>query len=304
MIQIKHPHDAPITAINDDHAFWPPLWREISDPPSTVHVQGQVDALVSPSVAIVGTRRASLRGIAFAHALGLVLASRGWSIVSGMALGIDAAAHRGAIEGGGSTVAVMGTGLGRVYPAVHGSLRQEIENNGCCLTEYEHDAGPRKYHFPQRNRLIAGMVQAVVVVEAPSKSGALTTAQMALDNNREIFAVPGPVDLQTSRGCHHLIKQGANLLETADDLISILGSPMESSSAFSKVATIKSAPQSGSAARWILDRLDFDGVSRDLLRQRFQGTEEIWAEGLLALELAGLIRRLPGGALARTMWRI
>ena len=304
MSQANDSIDVPTVTVNPQHSCWPALWKEIKDPPIRVHVQGQVEVLVLPSVAIVGTRRASLRGLAFARALGLVLASRGWCIVSGMALGIDAAAHRGAIDAGGPTVAVMGTGLGRVYPAIHGALRHDIERHGCCLTEHEHNIGPRRYHFPKRNRLIAGLVQAVVVVEAPIKSGALVTAQLALDNDREVFAVPGPIDQVNSRGCHHLLRQGAHLLETADDLLQVMGPPPKVAARASTSLELSTGPMPGSAARWILDRLDFDGVGRDELRCRFQGTEEMWGEGLLALELAGLIRRLPGGALARTMWRI
>ena len=295
---------APITHLNTNHNLWPPLWREIKDSPNAVSVQGQADALLKPAVAIVGTRRASLRGLAFARALGFVLASRHWCVVSGMALGIDAAAHRGALEGGGPTVAVMGTGLSRIYPAVHSGLRKEIERKGCVVTEYEPDVGPRKYHFPQRNRLIASLVQAVVVVEAPMRSGALGTAQLALDYNREVFAVPGPVDQDTSRGCHHLLRQGAHLLETADDILQVLGSPPSAGENSVNLPPTVVGPAPDSAACWILDRLDFEGVGRDKLRSRFNGTEEMWGEGMLALELAGLIRRLPGGLLARTMWRI
>ncbi len=299
----EHP-SAPVTSLQLGHSNWPLLWREIKDPPKEIHVQGRCDVLAQSAVAIVGTRRASLRGLAFARALGFVLASRHWCVVSGMALGVDAAAHRGALEAGGPTVAVMGTGLGRVYPAVHSGLRREIEANGCVITEYEAETGPRKYHFPQRNRLIAGMVKAVVVVEAPVRSGALVTAQMALDYNREVFAVPGPVDQENSRGCHHLLRQGAHLLETADDLLQVLGSPESQGETEIDLPPAVVGPAPDSAARWILDRLDFDGIARDKLRHRFTGTEEMWGEGLLALELAGLIRRLPGGLLARTMWRI
>lgn len=295
---------APITHLKPADPFWPQLWNEIKDPPPGVNVQGQVHSLSVPAVAIVGTRKASQRGLAFARALGFVLASRHWCVVSGMALGVDGAAHRGALEGGGPTVAVMGTGLGRVYPAVHSGLRRDIQANGCCLSEYDSHVGPRKYHFPQRNRLIAGMVQAVVVVEAPMRSGALVTAQLALDYDREVFAVPGPVEFENSRGCHHLLRQGAHLLETADDLLQVLGSPSEEPTNQLKQTQGDSGPAPGSAARWILDRLDFDGISRDQLRRRFQGTEDMWGEGILALELADLICRLPGGRLARTRWRI
>ncbi len=304
MFQPLDSSPAPIARLQAHDPHWPALWAEIKDPPQFIHAQGSCEHLKLPSVAIVGTRRASQRGLAFARALGFVLASRHWCVVSGMALGVDAAAHRGALEGGGPTVAVMGTGLGRIYPAAHASLRREIESNGCCISEYEADVGPRKYHFPQRNRLIAGMVQAVIVVEAPLRSGALVTAQLALDYNREVFAVPGPVDQETSRGCHHLLKQGAHLLETADDLLAVLGTPTTKNPDQMELPLEGTSPAHGSAARWILDRLDFEGVSRDVLHQRFQGTEEMWGEGLLALELAGLMGRLPGGQLVRTRWRI
>lgn len=304
MFHTRNSLPAPVTHLQKGHPSWPLLWNEIKDPPASVHVQGVCETLNMPAVAIVGTRRASLRGLAFAQALGFVLASRDWCVVSGMALGVDAAAHRGALEGGGPTIAVMGTGLNRVYPAIHSSLRSEIESNGCCLTEYDADVEPRKYHFPQRNRLIAGLVQAVIVVEAPARSGALVTAQLALDYNREVFAVPGPIDHENSRGCHHLLRQGAHLLETADDLLQVLGTPEPDTKTLSTLPPAVVGPAPGSAARWILDRLDFDGIGRDKLRSRFDGTEEMWGEGMLALELAGLIKRLPGGLLARTMWRI
>ncbi len=303
MTELQDTLPAPLARLNSEHPFWPSLWGEIKDPPAEVNVQGQVDALVKPAVAIVGTRRATLRGLAFARTLGFVLATRHWCVVSGLALGVDAAAHRGALEGGGPTVAVMGTGLNRIYPAIHSRLRKEIEANGCCLTEYQDDAGPRQYHFPQRNRLIAGLVQAVIVVEAPLRSGALLTAQLALDYNREVFAVPGPVDQETSRGCHHLLRQGAHLLETADDLLQVLGSPAPGLIAKKGLKQAGVEPAPNSVAGWILDRLDFDGIGRDKLRSRFNGTEEMWGEGILALELAGLIVRLPGGLLARTIWR-
>jgi len=305
MPNIQELPPSPITSMNSSHVLWPSLWNEIKDPPSEVQVQGNAEVLSLPAVAIVGTRKATLRGLAFARALAFVLASRHWCIVSGLALGVDAAAHRGALEAGGPTVAVMGTGLARVYPAVHGGLRREIENCGCVISEYETNAGPRKYHFPQRNRLIAAMVKAVIVVEAPTRSGALLTAQLALDYNREVFAVPGPIDHENSRGCHHLLRQGAHLLETADDLLQVLGSPdPEPNCRNPERGTDDLNPIPGSAASWILDRLDFEGIGRDKLRGRFNGSEEMWGEGLLALELAGLIRRLPGGLLARTMWRI
>lgn len=289
-----------------EHPLWPELWREMPDPPQGVFVRGGVEVLGRPAIAMVGTRSATSRGMAVAHELARGLASVGWVVVSGLARGIDGAAHRGALSMGGISVGVMATGLDRTYPADHEGLRCRLEVKGCCLTEFPEGKGPRKYHFPRRNRLIAGMVRGVIVVEAPLKSGAMVTAYQALDYNREVFAVPGPIDVETSRGCHHLLKEGANLLERVEDVHRVLDPPAEApdQAVVNNVCdgSDGSSPGSGSAARWILDRLDLEGVSRDELRFRWPGSEAAWAEGMLALELGGLIRRLPGGRLARRMW--
>ena len=279
---------------------WPPLLEQLHAPPAHLHVTGRAEVLRGPCVAIVGTRRATARGLAVARTLGAQLAARGWTVVSGLALGIDGAAHRGALDAGGTTAAVMATGPDATYPRAHRRLRQAIEAAGCSLTECDPGTPPLRFAFPRRNRLIAGLCRGVVVVEAPLRSGALLTAQLALDNDREVFAVPGPVDLETSRGCHHLLREGAHLLEDAADVDRVLGRPAPAR-ADDRAGTPTPAPQT--AARWILDRVDLEGTSRDALRSRWPGTEAAWSEGLLALEMAGLIRRLPAGRLARTIWR-
>ncbi len=292
--------------LHPDHPHWPGLWRQINDPPQEVHVRGQVDILNAPAIAMVGTRRATNRGLAVARALAAELAAHGWVIVSGLALGIDAEAHRGALSVQGRSVGVMATGSDLIYPTAHRSLRGRLEENGCTLTEFPLGTPPLKYHFPRRNRLIAGLAAGVIVVEAPVKSGAMLTAMLAVDYDREVFAVPGPVDLDTSRGCHHLLREGAHLLENVTDVERVLGRPEPQP--VSKVIQASTntgefpEPLPGSAARWIMDRLDLEGVSRDRLRERWPGNESAWQEGLLALELAGLIRRLPGGRLARRIW--
>ena len=241
-----------------------------------------------------------------ARAIAGELAANGWVIVSGLALGIDGEAHRGALAVQGRSVGVMATGSDRMYPAAHRSLRDGLEEKGCSMTEFAPGTPPLKHHFPRRNRLIAGLARGVIVVEAPIKSGAMLTAMLALDYDREVFAVPGPVDLETSRGCHHLLREGAHLLESVADVTAVLGRPDSwPNSTADPVGGMKSGvpePVSGSAACWIMDRLDLEGVSRDRLRERWPGAEESWQEGLLALELAGLIRRLPGGRLARRIW--
>jgi len=284
--------------LKPDHPLWPKLWRQINDPPAEIHVQGNPAVLNEPCIAIVGTRRATSRGLAVARAIAAELAAHGWVIVSGLALGIDGEAHRGALAVQGRSVGIMATGIDRMYPSAHRNLRGKLAVDGCCLTEYSPGTPPLQYHFPQRNRLIAGLTRGVIVVEAPKKSGAMLTAMLALDYNREVFAVPGPVDLDTSRGCHHLLREGAHLLESVDDVTRVLGRP----DPLREMKTNIPEPIHHSAARWIMDRLDLEGVSRDSLRERWPGTEESWQEGLLALELAGLIRRLPGGRLARRIW--
>jgi DNA processing protein len=290
----------PATLLRRRAPGWPELLEQLHDPPARLHVTGCADVLRAPCIAVVGTRRATARGLAVARTLGSQLAARGWTVVSGLALGIDGAAHRGALDAGGGTAAVMATGPDRTYPRTHRNLRREIEAAGCSLTECDPGAPPLRYAFPRRNRLIAGLCRGVVVVEAPLRSGALLTAQLAADNDREVFAVPGPVDLETSRGCHHLLREGAHLLEDAADLDRILGVPSPGRPAG---GAARPSPAPRSAARWILDRVDLEGTSRDALRDRWPGTEAAWSEGLLALELAGLIRRLPAGRLARTIWR-
>ena len=275
-----------------------------------IQVTGNPKILNTPMIGIVGTRRATPRGLAVARGVAAELAGGGWTIVSGLARGIDGAAHHGALDVGGCSVGVMATGYDLTYPAVHGPLRGQLEVRGCCLTEFPPGTGPRKYHFPRRNRLIAALVKGLIVVEAPVRSGAMLTAYLALDYNREVFAVPGPVDYSTSTGCHQLLREGAQLLERADDLTRVLGAPSvgEGSVAASGnntecPAAAELGPDPGSPARWILERLDLEGTSRDELRARWPGNEDTWQKGLLELEMAGLIRRVPGGRLTRTIWR-
>jgi DNA processing protein len=286
-----------------DHPHWPVGWGNLEEPPTSVLVTGDTGALARPCVAIVGTRRATPRGLAVARGLASDLAQRGWVIVSGLALGIDGEAHRGALAAGGTTVAVMATGPERTYPIEHGDLRRRIEaSGGCAVTEGEPDAAVGRWLFPRRNRLIAALARAVVVVEAPVHSGALTTAQLAVDLGREVFAVPGPVDRGESLGCHELIRSGATLLWQADQVEEVLG-PADPSRPRVPAHGGPPLPIAGSPARWIYDRLGLEGVAHGTLAAAWPGTRDMWVEGLLALEVAGLIRRLPGGRLARTIWR-
>jgi DNA processing protein len=283
------------------HAGWPSGWNDLTDPPRRIYLGGAAEAAGGPAVAIVGTRRATVRGLAVARRLAYDLVGCGWVVVSGLALGIDGAAHRGALAAGGRTVAVMATGTDRTYPGEHRSLRRRIERSGCTVTEYPPGSAPTRYRFPQRNRLIAALARAVIVVEAPARSGALGTAEHAADLGREVFAVPGPVDREQSRGVHRLLREGAHLLESVADLTALLGYPAAVPPALAASPPVP-LPLAGSAARWIFDRLDLDGIDYDALRERWPGDDRTWCEGLLALEAARLIRRLPGGRLARSIW--
>jgi DNA processing protein len=291
------------TRLDPEHPHWPVGWGDLHDGPASVLITGDPAALARPCVAIVGTRRATPRGLAVARGLAHDLAARGWVIASGLALGIDGEAHRGALAAGAPTVAVMATGPERTYPVEHGDLRRRIEDGGgCAVTEGEPDATIGRWLFPRRNRLIAALARAVIVVEAPAHSGALTTAQLAVDLGREVMAVPGPVDRAESRGCHELIRAGATLVWHADQVEEVLG-PADPALPRAAAPAGPPLPAAGSAARWIYDRLDLEGIDHGALAATWPGTREIWVEGLLALEMAGLIRRLPGGRLARTIWR-
>jgi len=279
---------------------WPPLWRPLELMPRAIHVNGDPAVLALPCLGIVGTRRATPRGLAVARGLAQKLANAGWVIVSGLARGIDAAAHSGALEAGGRTIAVMATGNDRCYPPAHRGLLAQIRARGCSVTEFTPGTPPLKHHFLQRNRLLAGMCKGVIIVEAPVRSGALTTAREALDAGRDVFAVPGPVDVETSRGCHRLLREGACLVESAADVLEVLGAP-DAAGALTGLGAGPALPDHA-AARWLHARLDLEGCGRDQLRRQWPGDEQGFVEGVTALEMAGLIRRLPGGRLARRLW--
>lgn len=204
------------------HADYPSLLREIPDPPPLLYVSGDLAPCERP-IAVVGSRNATGYGVAMAQQLGSDLASLGFSVVSGMALGIDAAAHEGALSRRGRTVAVLGSGLANIYPPQHQRLFERISAGGAVLSEFPLRAEPEAHHFPIRNRIISGMSLGTVVVEASKNSGSLITARLAAEQNREVFAVPGSIQSFKSTGTHTLIKQGAKLVENAQDIVSELG---------------------------------------------------------------------------------
>ena len=260
----------------------------IPDPPNRLYVRGAAEVLDAPAVAIVGSRRATRAGRDFAHALARELASGGLVVVSGLAYGIDAAAHRGALATG-RTVAVLGSGLARVYPSAHEGLARDIvAADGAVVTEYPPDAGPRKHRFPERNRLISGLALGVVIVEATTRSGSLITARMAAEQGREVMAVPGPVASPLAGGCHRLLKSGAALIENADDVLFAIG--------YEREDTPSASPAAPPEDLKVL--LEFVGAETTTLDHIVGATglsPEAASEALVQLELLGFVAAHRGG---------
>ena len=209
--------DRQVLVIGD--AAYPPLLLQAADPPLLLYVQGRVDVLSQPAVALVGSRHPTAQGRDTARAFARALGDAGLQVVSGLALGIDGAAHEGALESAAATVAVVGTGLDRVYPPRHHALAHRIAERGALVSEYAPGTPPLPDHFPQRNRIIAGLTLGTLVVEAALRSGSLITARLAAEAGRDVFAVPGSIHAPQSQGCHWLIKQGAKLVECPEDVL-------------------------------------------------------------------------------------
>ena len=212
-----------IEVLTETAATYPQLLREIPTPPNLLFVRGSLRACDSLAIGIVGTRRVTNYGRRQAQRLAAELSHAGLTIISGLARGVDAAAHYGALDAGGRTIAVMGSGLLHIYPPEHRTLARRIQDCGALLSEFPPNHQPSRSTFPQRNRIITGLSLGVIVIEAPEKSGALISAQHALEQGREVFAMPGPVDKKTSRGCHHLLRDGARLVTSARDVLDDLG---------------------------------------------------------------------------------
>ncbi len=216
-----HQHDVNIVRRGSEH--YPRSLADLADAPPVLFIRGDVLAVDEIAVAMVGTRHATAYGLKQARHLAYLLAKAGVTVVSGLARGIDAAAHEGAIDAGGRTIAVLGSGHGQIYPREHTGLAKAIAADGAVISEYAPEAKPRGGMFPQRNRLIAGLSLATLVVEAPDRSGALITANLAMEQNREVMALPGPVTSRALRGCNQLIRDGAKLVQTVDDILEELG---------------------------------------------------------------------------------
>ncbi|MBU2851547.1 DNA-processing protein DprA [Acidithiobacillus ferrivorans] len=276
---------------------YPPLLRHIPDPPLLLYLRGQRAGLNQAMLAIVGSRSATTTGIASAEAFAKNLGEAGLIICSGLALGIDAAAHRGALHSG--TVAVLGTGADLIYPRSHLQLARQITEQGLIISEQPPDTGPRSGLFPRRNRIISGLSLGVLVVEAADGSGSLITARLALEQGREVFAIPGSIHSPLSRGPHRLIRDGAKLVESAEDVLSELG-PL--------YAVLRSSQAAVPAADWrpedsvqakVWAAMDFDPLAPEQIASRCGLTLTELSAILLDMELQGYLTACPGGRFCR-----
>jgi DNA processing protein len=280
-------------------AIYPSSLLTIADPPPVLYVKGRAELLNRKSIAMVGSRNATLQGIQNARRFAHVLSTAGLTVVSGLALGIDGAAHEGALSEAateGSTIAVTGTGLDLVYPAKHRELAHQIAVHGCLVSEYPLATPGIASNFPRRNRIISGLSQGVLVVEAAAQSGSLITARSALEQGRDVFAIPGSIHSPLSKGCHQLIRQGAKLVESAQDIleeIHLQNTPLKEKVSPSNVAVNSVNPPA--MTNQLLNAAGHDPVSVDELIMRTGLTMAEAQAGLLELELEGRIERLASG---------
>lgn len=285
---LQAPTDTPRGLVALGDADYPDGLLQTADPPLLLYLDGRRELLHHPGIAVVGSRSASPQGCDNARNLARELSQRDWCIVSGLALGIDGAAHEGALDGPGSTIAVLGTGLDSAYPKRHQKLARRIAAEGLLVSEYPLGTAPLAGNFPQRNRLIAGLARGTLVVEAALQSGSLITARLAAEAGREVFAIPGSIHSPLSRGCHQLIQQGAKLVATAQDMLDELQPPPRPRSA-------PAAPEPAAATEdSLLQALGHDPIGLDALMARTGEDAARLSARLLELELDGQLQRLPG----------
>jgi len=284
-----------IVAWGDD--AYPEIYTQIPAPPLLLYVNGDVAALQLPALAIIGSRNPTQGGVRNAHSFSKHLAGQGFAIVSGLAQGIDAAAHQGALEAGGKTIAFLGTGIDRVYPAANRELAHAIATHGALVSEYPLGAPPERWHFPERNRLISGLSLGTLVVEAARRSGSLITARLAAEQGREVFALPGSIHNPLARGCHELLRQGAKLVETAGDILAELrplaGHMLAAADTAPAEQDTGASPDDDYAE--LRKYLGHDPISIDDLEKQSGLTIDQLSSMLLILELHGEVESLSGG---------
>lgn len=274
---------------------YPPLLLETPDPPPLLFVHGELTRRDEMSVAIVGTRKCTPYGMLVARKLARELSKRGFTIVSGLALGVDAEAHEGALEAGGRTIGVMASGSDITYPPSHKDLRQRMAQSGAAITEYAFGTEPLRERFPSRNRIIAGLSLGTVVIEAPLRSGALITANLAAEYGREVMAVPGSIESACSHGCHDLIKNGARLVEIAEDVVEGLGIMLDAVPA----ERPRTPVQVSVDEQAVLDALSFQPRHVDEVATQAQLPVARINSALMLLEMKSLVRRFPGSTYVR-----
>lgn len=278
---------------------YPRALKETPHPPALLYLLGQRETLQRPAIAIVGSRKCTPQGDRDAEHFAQQLAQAGFCVVSGMALGIDAAAHRGAVQTTHGTMAVIGTGIDRVYPARHRDLAHQIAETGLIISEYPLGTAPQPQNFPRRNRIIAGLTAGCLVVEADIHSGSLITARLAGDYGRDVLAVPGSIHNPLSKGCHKLLKEGARLVESVDDIFDELGWARVDDSEHEPLDLTKIDDLIEPQAQILLNLLNAGPSDRDHLIENSGLNAEVVNSHLLALELNGYIAVLPGGRYQR-----
>lgn len=284
-----------------EHPLYPERLRTLNDAPPILYCKGKLELLNADSIALVGTRDATPYGERMARTLAADLAQAGVATVSGLARGIDTFVHQSTLAAGGATVAVLGTGLLNVYPSQNRKLAQEIEQKGLMVSEFPLKMGPEPGNFPERNRIIAGLSLGTVVIEAGDKSGALITGRLATEQGREVFAVPGPATSKVSAGSNRLIKNGAKLTESAEDILEEISAFQEhlSTLRYNKERGGKSAVSLSKDESDVLKALCSDPVHIDRLSTQFKFSTGAFSKVLLDLELKGMIKALPGKMYAR-----
>ncbi len=286
---LEDPANSVITLADSDYSS---LLLNIPDPPPLLYLKGKRELLSSPALAIVGSRNATPQGLANAEAFAQAVSNAGVCIISGMALGVDAAAHRGGLRGSATSIAVVGTGLDIVYPARNRELAHELAEKGALVSEFPLGTPAIGSNFPRRNRIISGLSRGCLVVEAALQSGSLITARQALEQGRDVFAVPGSIHSPLSKGCHALIKQGAKLVESAEDILDELGYQTPRS-------TVNNVDAPAGEESLLLRHLGHDISNINTLCNRSGLTAETVSAMLLTLELNGMVASLPGGCYQR-----
>lgn len=281
-----------VTFASDDY---PILLRQLNDAPVVLYVRGQVKHLAKPQIAMVGTRNPTVAGRELAQQFAYHLAKEGLIVTSGLAMGVDAASHQGALGANSPTIAVTGTGLNHVYPVSHISLAEKIAAHGALVSEFPPDTLPIAYHFPRRNRIISGLSLGVLVVEAAIRSGSLITARFAAEQGREVFAIPGSIHNPLARGCHKLIQQGAKLVEKAQDILEELTvlSKVISPQLDENKAVLPA--ESDQKMNQVLQAVGFETTALDTIMIRSGLTVSEVSSMLLSLELRSYVKNVPGG---------